>query len=203
MSRDESKMAEAAETSRSSLGALLNGVAQQTFHRNSDVTEELLKSQLYPEATQEHFKALYDKMKALLKSMAAADMDHAQLEAFLTAQTRKQGAGQGVSPEQAAALARFWKSQRGRVRQSLLAHSRWEPALRGLSWRLDLRTGPAAARGGPPGGPVALLELELGAGDRESDFVCVEMDEHNVQHVLDKMAAIQAAIDAAAVQQHA
>ncbi|XP_077380456.1 COMM domain-containing protein 1 isoform X2 [Festucalex cinctus] len=185
MSRDESKMAEAAETSRSSLGALLNGVAQQTFHRNSDVTEELLKSQLYPEATQEHFKALYDKMKALLKSMAAADMDHAQLEAFLTAQTR------------------FWKSQRGRVRQSLLAHSRWEPALRGLSWRLDLRTGPAAARGGPPGGPVALLELELGAGDRESDFVCVEMDEHNVQHVLDKMAAIQAAIDAAAVQQHA
>ncbi|XP_077427732.1 COMM domain-containing protein 1 [Vanacampus margaritifer] len=192
----ESKMAEA-ESSRSLLGALLNGVAQQTFYQNSDVTEDLLKSQLYPEATQEHFKALYDKMKALLKSMAAADMDHAQLEAFLTAQTRKQGPG-GATPEQAAALARFWKSQRGCVRQSLLAHSCWEPALRGLSWRADLRTGPANGRGGlPPSGPVALLELELGGGDRESDFMCVEMDEHNVRRVLDKMAAIQAAIDAA------
>ncbi|XP_037106918.1 COMM domain-containing protein 1 [Syngnathus acus] len=191
---EESKMAET-ESARSPLGALLSGVAQQIFYRNSDVTEEHLKSQLYPEATPEHFKALYDKMKALLKSMATADMDHAQLEAFLTAHTCKQGSG-GVTPEQAAALARFWKSQRGRVRESLLAHSRWEPALRGLSWRLDLQT--ADRRGGPPlGGPLALLELELGNGEQESNFVCVEMDEHNVQHVLNKMAAIQTAIDAA------
>lgn len=86
-------------------------------------------------------------------------MDHAQLEAFLTAQTRRQ-AGGGVTAEQAAALSRFWKSQRVRVRESLLAQSRWEPGLRGLSWRVDLRT---AARGeADPGGPVALVELELG-----------------------------------------
>ncbi|XP_051939783.1 COMM domain-containing protein 1 [Hippocampus zosterae] len=186
-------MAEA-EGSRSQLGALLSGVAQEIFYRNSDVTEEVLRSELYPEATRQDFKALYDKMKALLKSMAAADMDHAQLEAFLTAQTRKQGPG-GVAPEQAAALARFWKSQRGRVRESLLTHGRWEPSLRGLSWRLDLQT--AGRHEGPsPGQPLALLELELGRGEQESDFVCVEMDEHNVQCVLNKMAAIQDAIDA-------
>lgn len=87
-------------------------------------------------------------------------MDHAQLEAFLTAQTRKQGGG-GVTAEQAAALSRFWKSQRVRVRESLLAQSRWEPGLRGLSWRVDLQT--AASRGGAAqSGPVALMELELG-----------------------------------------
>lgn len=59
-------MAEA-EASRSPLGALLSGVAQEIFYRNSDVTEEVLRSELYPEATRQDFKALYDKMKALLK----------------------------------------------------------------------------------------------------------------------------------------
>ncbi|XP_057698368.1 COMM domain-containing protein 1 [Corythoichthys intestinalis] len=180
------------EASKSSVGALLNGIAQQIFYRNSEVTEDLLKSQLYPDATQQQFKALYEKMKALLKSMATADMDHAQLEAFLTAQTLKQGAG-GITPEEAAALARFWKSQRGRVRESLLMQSCWEPTLKGLSWRVDLQT--AVAHGGPPPTvPVALLELELGSG-QVSDFLCVEMDDHNVQHVLNKMADIQAAIE--------
>lgn len=87
-------------------------------------------------------------------------MDHAQLEAFLTAQTRKQGGG-GVSAEQAAALSRFWKSQRVRVRESLLSQSRWEPSLRGLSWRVDLQT--ASSHGDADhSGPVALMELELG-----------------------------------------
>lgn len=98
---------------------------------------------------------------ALKQSIAAADMDHAQLEAFLTAQARRQGSGGGVSAEQTAALSRFWRSQRARVRESLVAQSRWEPGLRGLSWRVDLQTG--ASKGGPAhGGPVALVELELG-----------------------------------------
>lgn len=94
------------------------------------------------------------------QSIATADMDHAQLEAFLTAQTKRQGGG-GVTAEQAAALSRFWKSHRARVRESLLAQSRWEPGLRGLSWRVDLQTG--ASRGDAVhSGPVALMELELG-----------------------------------------
>lgn len=86
-------------------------------------------------------------------------MDQTQLEAFLTAQTRKHGGG-GTSAEQAAALARFWKGHRARVRESLLAQSRWEPALRGLSWRVDLQT--ATSRGQMSNSPVALVELELG-----------------------------------------
>nr|XP_057925972.1 COMM domain-containing protein 1 [Doryrhamphus excisus] len=180
-------MAEA-EASRCLL-ALLNGVAQQVYYGKTDVTEDLLKSEIYTDMSQEDFKALYDKMKTLLKSIATADMDHAQLEAFLTAQTRKQGAA-AVTPEQAAALTRFWKSQRVRVRDSLLSHSRWEPGLKGLSWRVDLQT----AAGGR--GPVALMELELGRSGQDSQFVCVEMDEDKVQHMLKKMADIQASIDA-------
>jgi hypothetical protein len=76
-------------------------------------------------------------------------MDQAQLEAFLTAQTRKQGTG-SVSAE----------SHRARVRESLLGQSRWEPGLKGLTWRVDLQT--SASRGGAVNIPVALVELELG-----------------------------------------
>ncbi|KPP70865.1 hypothetical protein Z043_110268, partial [Scleropages formosus] len=93
------------------------------------------------------------------QSVASADMDQVQLEAFLTAQTRKQGGG-GLSTEQAAALSKFWRSQRPRIRESLLGQSRWEPCLRGVSWRVDLQT--STSRGEPASSPVALVELELG-----------------------------------------
>ncbi|KAM7394757.1 hypothetical protein PAMP_021543 [Pampus punctatissimus] len=174
------------------LSGLLNGVAQKEFYNNSEVTEELLKVQLYPQLQEEDFKALHEKMKGLVKSIATADMDNAQLEAFLTAQTKKQ-VGR-VTTEQAAALSRFWKSQRVRVRESLLAQSRWEPGLRGLSWRVDLQT--AASRGGAAhSGPVALMELELGRAGQDSEFVCLEFDEAKVNQVLKKMADIQESID--------
>ena len=89
-----------------------------------------------------------------------ADMDPGQLEAFLTAQMKRQGGG--MSEGQASALSRFWRSQRARVRESLLAQSRWEPALRGLAWRVDLQTASGRGLEAGPGRPVALLELELG-----------------------------------------
>ncbi|KAI1896911.1 hypothetical protein AGOR_G00099750 [Albula goreensis] len=178
--------------SSKSLNGLLNGIAQKFYYNNSEITEDLLKNELYPDLSQEEFHALHEKMKGLLKSIASADMDQAQLEAFLTAQTRKQGGG-GVSAEQAAALSKFWKSQRARVRESLLGQSRWEPGLRGLSWRVDLQT--SASRGEPVNAPVAMVELELGRTGEESEFVCMEFDEVKVNQVLKKMAEIQESID--------
>ncbi|XP_041840049.1 COMM domain-containing protein 1 [Melanotaenia boesemani] len=176
-----------------SLSSLLNGIAQIVYYNNSEITEELLKNELYSDLSQEEFKALHEKMKSLLKSIATADMDHAQLEAFLTAQTKKQG-GSGVSAEQTAALSRFWKNQRVRVRESLLAQSRWEPSLKALSWRVDLQA--ANSRGETTdSGPVALVELELGKAGQDSEFLCLEFDEAKVNQVLKKMADIQESID--------
>ncbi|XP_034392490.1 COMM domain-containing protein 1 [Cyclopterus lumpus] len=175
------------------LSGLLSGIAQRLYHNNADITEELLQRELYGELPREEFTVLHERMKGLLKSIAAADMDHAQLEAFLTAQTRRQGGG-GVTAAQAAALSRFWKSQRVRVRESLLAQSRWEPGLRGLSWRVDLQT--AVGRGGADhGGPVGLMELELGRAGQDSEFVCLEFDELKVNQLLKKMADIQESVD--------
>ncbi|XP_029294899.1 COMM domain-containing protein 1 [Cottoperca gobio] len=176
-----------------SLSGLLNGIAQNVYYNNTDITEQLLKDELYPELSQDEFKAVHEKMKGLIKSIATADMDHAQLEAFLTAQTKRQGSG-GVNGEQATALSRFWKSQRLRVRESLLAQSRWEPGLRGLSWRVDLHT--ADSRGDAAHScPVALMELELGRAGQDSEFICLEFDETKVNQVLKKMSDIQESID--------
>ncbi|KAM6972065.1 COMM domain-containing protein 1 [Aplochiton taeniatus] len=183
-------MAEADTTK--SLSGLLNGIAQNVYYNNDEITEELLKNELYPDLTQEEFHAHHEKVKGLLKSIAMADMDQAQLEAFLTAQTKKQGGG-GVSAEQAAVLSRFWKSHRARVRESLLRQSRWEPALRSLKWRVDLQT--SSSRGETTNSAVALVELELGRAGQVSEFMCLEFDETSVHQVLKKMADIQDSID--------
>uniref|UniRef100_A0A3Q3X1D4 COMM domain-containing protein 1 n=1 Tax=Mola mola TaxID=94237 RepID=A0A3Q3X1D4_MOLML len=119
--------------SAKALSGLLNGIAQREFHNKVEVTEELLNTELYPELSRDQFTALHDRMRGLLKSIATADMDHAQLEAFLTAQTRR--------------------------------------------------------------GPVALVELELGTAGQDSQFVCLEFDEANLNQVLRKMADIQGSID--------
>ncbi|XP_010887586.1 COMM domain-containing protein 1 [Esox lucius] len=181
-----------ADVDTKSLNGLLNGIAQIVYYNNNDITEELLKSELYPDLTPEDFHALHEKMKGLLKSVATADMDQSQLEAFLTAQARKRGTG-GVSTEQAAVLSRFWKGHRARVRESLLNQSRWEPSLKGLTWRVDLQA--SASKGEATNSPVALVELELGRAGEDSDFVCLEFDEAKVNQVLKKMADIQESID--------
>ncbi|XP_063068970.1 COMM domain-containing protein 1 [Engraulis encrasicolus] len=181
------------------LNGLLNGIAQKVYYNKLEITEELLKNELYPDLSQDEFHALHEKMRGLVKSIATADMDQAQLEAFLTAQTRKQGASGGLTPEQSSALSRFWKGHRGRVRESLIGQSRWEPALRGLSWRVDVQT--ASSSGSQQGesssssAAVALVEMEIGRQGEESNFVCVELDEAKVNHVLKRMAEIQESID--------
>ncbi|CAL9701036.1 unnamed protein product [Knipowitschia caucasica] len=183
-----------AEAAVKSLSGLLNGITKQVYYNNPDITEELLKNELYPEVSQDEFSALLEKMRGLLKSIASADMDQAQLEAFLTAQTKRRQGGSGLSSEQAAVLSRFWKSHRSKVREALLNQSRWEPALRGLSWRVDVQA--AHGRGDTaPSGAVALVELELGRSGESSEFVCLEMDETKVNLVLKKMADIQQSID--------
>ncbi|KAK7929755.1 hypothetical protein WMY93_006150 [Mugilogobius chulae] len=113
-----------------SLSGLLNGITQKVYYNNPEITEELLKSELYPEMSQDEFTALHGKMRGLLKSIASADMDQGQLDAFLTAQTKRRQGGAGLSSEQAVVLTRFWKTHRPKVREALLNQSRWEPALR-------------------------------------------------------------------------
>lgn len=50
-----------------SLNGLLNGIAQKVYYNKSEITEDLLKNELYPELSQEEFHTLHEKMKGLVK----------------------------------------------------------------------------------------------------------------------------------------
>ena len=90
-------------------------------------------------------------------------MDFNQLEAFLTAQTTKQG---GITSEQAAVISKFWKSHKIKIRESLMKQSRWDNGLRGLSWRVD---GKSQSRHSTQiHSPVAIIELEFGKNGQVS-----------------------------------
>ncbi|CAH7002516.1 Commd1 [Phodopus roborovskii] len=106
------------------------------------------------------------QMSVSFRSIASADMDFNQLEAFLTAQTKKQG---GITCEQAAVISKFWKSHKTRIRESLLNQSRWDNGLRGLSWRVDGKS--QSRHSAQIDTPVAIVELEFGkSGQSCEDF---------------------------------
>uniref|UniRef100_A0A8D0FUU4 COMMD1 N-terminal domain-containing protein n=1 Tax=Strix occidentalis caurina TaxID=311401 RepID=A0A8D0FUU4_STROC len=66
------------------LSALLSGIAQAAYYGNADITEELLRGQLYPEAAPEEFRALRAKMGGLLQVPGLGGVASARLgRAFL------------------------------------------------------------------------------------------------------------------------
>eukprot|EP00070_Physeter_catodon_P045534 XP_028352428.1 COMM domain-containing protein 1 isoform X2 [Physeter catodon] len=183
------------------LSGLLSGLAQDAFHGHPGITEELLRSQLYPEVPPEEFRPFMAKMKGILKvfaaahslslvaSIASADMDFNQLEAFLTAQTKKQG---GITSDQAAVISKFWKSHKTKIRESLMNQSRWDSGLRGLSWRVDGKS--QSRHSAQMHTPVAIMELEIGKSGQESEFLCLEFDEVKVTQVLKKLSEVEESI---------
>ncbi|XP_045740873.1 COMM domain-containing protein 1 isoform X1 [Mirounga angustirostris] len=171
------------------LSGLLSGLAQEAFHGHQGITEELLRSQLYPEVSLEEFRPFLAKMRGILKSIASADMDFNQLEAFLTAQTKKQG---GITSDQAAVISKFWKSHKTKIRESLMNQSRWDSGLRGLSWRIDGKS--QSRHSAQIHTPVAIMELEIGKNGQESEFLCLEFDEVKVNQLLKKLSEVEESI---------
>uniref|UniRef100_A0A8D0SK24 COMM domain-containing protein 1 n=1 Tax=Sus scrofa TaxID=9823 RepID=A0A8D0SK24_PIG len=156
------------------LSGLLSGLAQDAFHGHPGITEELLRSQLYPEMPPEEFRPFLAKMRGILKSIASADMDFNQLEAFLTAQTKKQG---GITSDQAAVISKFWKNHKTKIRESLMNQSRWDSGLRGLSWRVDGKS--QSRHSAQIHTPVAIMELEIG----KSGQGCCHMMQENLDNI--------------------
>ncbi|XP_048208800.1 COMM domain-containing protein 1 isoform X2 [Perognathus longimembris pacificus] len=146
------------------LSGLLSGLAQDAFHRHPGITEELLQSQLCPDVPPEEFRPFLAKIKGILKSIASADMDFNQLEAFLTAQTKKQG---GITSDQAAVISKFWKSHKIKIQENLMNQSHWDNGLRGLSWRVDGKS--QSRHSAQIHTPVAIIELEFGKSGQQPD----------------------------------
>ncbi|KAM9066522.1 COMM domain-containing protein 1 isoform X1 [Sarcophilus harrisii] len=172
------------------LSGLLSGLAQSTFHGHTGITEELLRSQLYSEVPPEEFRPFLEKMRGLLKSIAYADMDFNQLEAFLTAQTKKQG---GITADQAAVISKFWKSHKTKIKESLINQSRWENSLKTMNWRVDLKS--QSKHLDQINVPVAIVELELGKSGQESECLCLELDEVKLNQILKKLTEVEDSIN--------
>ncbi|XP_059555510.1 LOW QUALITY PROTEIN: COMM domain-containing protein 1-like [Myotis daubentonii] len=175
-----------------SLSGLLGGLAQKDFHGHpgiTGITEELLGSQLYLEVPPEEFRPFLAKMRGILKSVASADMDFNQLEAFLTAQTKKQG---GITSDQAAIISKFWKNHKTKIRESLMNQSRWVSGLQGLSWRVDGKS--QSRHSAQIHTPVAIMELEMGKRGQESELLCLEFDEAKANQVLKKPSEAEGSI---------
>nr|XP_023964842.1 COMM domain-containing protein 1 isoform X2 [Chrysemys picta bellii] len=97
-------------------------------------------------------------------------MDLNQLEAFLTAQTKKQG---GITADQAAVIAKFWKNHRTKIRESLINQSRWDNTLKNMNWRVDLKS--QSRHVDQINTPVAIVEMELGKNGQVVIFADISL----------------------------
>ncbi|OWF54348.1 COMM domain-containing protein 1 [Mizuhopecten yessoensis] len=61
--------------------ALLNGLARRTYYKEDEISDEFLKSQIYPEMDDEEFNRLVSRFSGLMKARAC---EHINKHAHLT-----------------------------------------------------------------------------------------------------------------------
>ncbi|XP_046373002.1 COMM domain-containing protein 1-like [Haliotis rufescens] len=170
--------------------ALLNGIARRNYYGDKDITDSFLKDEIYPDLPEDQFSQLLSRCSSLLKSMVSADMDMTQLEAFITAQMkRKEGA---LSETQANVFRKFWKTNKTKVHDSIVAHTTWGNSLQKVSWRIDLKS--QARHIDEINTPSAIMELHVSDGqniEKTGDVVRFEMDEDHLSSVLQSMQEIE------------
>ncbi|KAG8443952.1 hypothetical protein GDO86_009226 [Hymenochirus boettgeri] len=113
-------------------------------------------------------------------------MDINQMDAFLTAQTKKQG---GITAEQAAVIAKFWKNHKTKIKENMITQTRWENSLKGMNWRIDLKS--QSSLPNQENAPVAIVEMEIGKNDKESDFLYLEFNETKINHMIKQLTAVE------------
>ncbi|XP_066450579.1 COMM domain-containing protein 1 isoform X1 [Eleutherodactylus coqui] len=173
------------------LSGLLNGIAQSKYYGNTEITEELLKTELYAELPPDEFRALHDKMRGIIKSIVSADMDLNQIDAFLTAQTKKQG---GITADQSLVIAKFWKNHKKKIRESVINQSRWENTLKSLKWRVDVKSQSRHTDQGSSS--TAIVEMEIEGKDKEAEFLCLELNETKMNEMLKKLSEVEESLAA-------
>ncbi|KAM3931502.1 COMM domain-containing protein 1 [Leptodactylus fuscus] len=179
-----------AESSKA-LSGLLNGIAQSRYYGNTEITEELLKRELYPELPADEFRALHDKMQGIIKSIVSADMDLNHVDAFLTAQTKKQG---GITADQSLVIAKFWRNHKKKIRESVINQSKWEKGLQSLKWRIDVKS--QSRHTDQVNSSAAIVEMEIGTKDQDSEFLCLELDETKMNEILKKLSEVEESLAA-------
>ncbi|KAL4238894.1 Copper metabolism (Murr1) domain containing 1 [Mactra antiquata] len=168
--------------------ALLNGLAKRVYYGETEITDEFLKQEIFPNISEDEFSGLVGKCSSLLKSMVSADMDLNQSEAFFTSQMKKPEGG--ITENQANAFRKFWKIHRNKIHEAVIARSTWNNTLKNVSWRIDIQS--QARHIDQINAPTAIMELKLGPNDsKNSEVVRFEMDEERLNNVLQTMQEIE------------
>ncbi|XP_076441562.1 COMM domain-containing protein 1-like [Babylonia areolata] len=170
--------------------ALLNGLTRKNYYGQTEINNEFLKEQIYPNLSQEEFDHVLNRCQGLLKSMVSADMDMTQLEAFLTAQSKKRDAP--LTEDQAAAIRKFWKSNKTKIHDSIISQTMWGNTLQKVSWRIDLQS--QSRHVNEINAPTAIMELQIGDSlqrEKAADVVRFEMTEDKLGSVLKSMQVIE------------
>jgi len=95
-------------------------------------------------------------------------MDLPQAEAFLISQTKKREGG--ITEDLAKVFVKFWKLHKSRIHESLIEESTWNQRLKGLSWRVDVKSRTRTVD--QLSVPCAIVELQL-ENRSSSVSVCV------------------------------
>ncbi|XP_022088643.1 COMM domain-containing protein 1-like [Acanthaster planci] len=185
-------MASEERESRAVLG-LLNGLAKREYFGKDEFSDEFLKAELMESASDEDFSALLSRCKSLLKNIVSGNMDVNQLDAFLTSQTKKKG---GINSAQAAAFGKFWRNNKAKIHDSIVAKSMWGNSLRSMSWRIDIKSQSKCID--QINMPTAIVELQLAENnsDKEVELVRFEMDEEKLAKITKDLDIMEAQIAA-------
>ncbi|BFZ07534.1 hypothetical protein BsWGS_10573 [Bradybaena similaris] len=174
--------------------ALLNGLAKRNYYGQAELTDDVLKEEVYPDISQEDFGRINSRTAGLLKNLVSADMDLAQLEAFLTAQMkRKDGA---LTEDQAAAVRKFWKANKAKIHEKIVSQTMWGNSLQKVSWRVDLKSQSRTVE--HINVPTAIMELHIADNINKakgSEVVRFELDEAKVTELLHTMQEIDTQIN--------
>ncbi|CAG5118379.1 unnamed protein product [Candidula unifasciata] len=174
--------------------ALLNGLAKRNYYGQTELTDDVLKEEVYPDISQEDFGRINSRTAGLLKSLVSADMDLTQLEAFLTAQMkRKDGA---LTEDQAAAVRKFWKANKTKIHDKIVSQTMWGNSLQKVSWRVDLKSQSRTVE--QLNAPTAIMELHIADNINKakgSEVVRFELDETKVAELLHTMQEIDTQIN--------
>lgn len=168
---------------------LLNGIAKRDYFGSTEITDEFLKNELYPNLSDEEFNAIYSKFSHLLKNIISTNMDFNQLEAFLTSQTKKQG---GLTEVQAAAFSKFWKNNKTKIHNVMVTRTTFGKTLKNVSWRIDLKA--QAKKLDQINTPTAIVELQLANRSKPengNEVVRFEMDEEQLVSLTKSLEEIE------------
>lgn len=172
-------------------GALLNGVFKRLFESNELITPTYLKEQVFQrsDTTVEEIARACDLVARLLRQCSVENYDPARLEGMLQ-KTQ-------FSQVQQDCILKFWRNNKSKVHEKNVASCNWQSSLKGLAWRLDVKS--KARHVENLNDVSAIVELTVGKSEALStsedpqtpSVVRFEMNKKQVEHVLERFNEIE------------